>query len=229
MVMADSVFRIQARYHGINRQTTALVGAGIGLIAATSIRTVRKARSAEHVQYEVVDRLADVEIRQYPETLLVETTAADERTAFNRLFQYISGANIAAEELAMTAPVRTNETNGISIPLTAVLRTDETTGKSEKKVTMAFYLPAEYDLETAPVPTDSSVRLITESSRTLGVLSFSWYATPKRTERITGSLHNTLAEHGIAPTTDSFLLRYDPPLTPSFLRTNEVAVEIEEH
>lgn len=212
----------------MNRRTAALVATGFGLIAAASVRTVREARSAERVPYEVVDRLANVELRRYPETLLVETTAPDERTAFNRLFQYTTGVNTMSEGLAMTAPVRTDETDGIEISMTAPVKTETENDTNENRVTMAFYLPKNYTLETAPVPTDSSVRLVAEPARTLGVVSFSWYATPKRTERVATDLYNTLAEHGIEPTTDPFLLRYDPPLTPPFLRTNEVAVETSE-
>lgn len=196
----------------MNRRTTALVAAGIGLIAATSAKTVSEAHSAERVPYEVVDRLDGVELRRYPETLLVETTAPDERTAFNRLHGYLCGTNATAEELAMTAPVKTGT------------KADRT----ETSVTMAFYLPSAYTLETAPVPTNSSVRLVTEPKRTLGIVSFSWYATRRRTERAAADLDDTLAEHGIIPAKSPFLFRYDPPLTPPFLRTNEVAIEIEE-
>ena len=86
--------------------------------------------------------------------------------------------NATAEELAMTAPVKTGT------------KADRT----ETSVTMAFYLPSAYTLETAPVPTNSSVRLVTEPKRTLGIVSFSWYATRRRTERAAADLDDTLAE-----------------------------------
>lgn len=211
----------------MNRRTTVLLTAGITGIAVISAKRVSEGRSAERVPYEVVDRLDGVELRSYPRTLLIETTAADERTAFGRLFRYLSGANDASEDVNMTAPVRTDDgRGGVEIPMTAPVRTDDGTENAE--VTMAFYLPAAYDSASAPVPTDPSVRLVVEPARTLAVASFSWYATSSRTERVATRLEETLNESGISPTGEPFLLRYDPPLTPPFLRTNEVAVDIEE-
>ena len=54
-----------------------------------------------------------IEMRNYEESLwaatLVENTDLDdaESIGFNRLFDYISGANEAKQEIPMTAPVRT--------------------------------------------------------------------------------------------------------------------------
>jgi SOUL heme-binding protein len=211
----------------MNRRTTGLLTAGVAVIAAISAKRVYEGRSAERVPYQVVDRLDGVELRRYPRTLLVETTAADGRTAFDRLFRYLGGANDASEDVEMTAPVRTDEgEEGIELPMTAPVRTGDGTERVE--VTMAFYLPAAYDPASAPIPTDPSVRLVVEPTRTLAVASFSWYATAARTERVTTRLEETLAGHGISPAGEPFLLRYDPPLTPPFFRTNEVAVDIEE-
>lgn len=213
----------------MNRRTTALVAAGLGLVTATSARAVREARSAERVPYELIDDFDGVELRRYPRTLSIETTAADERTAFNRLFRYLGGANDGSEEVAMTAPVRTDESdNGLDLPMTAPVRTDGTNAGKEE-VRMAFYLPAEYDPGDAPTPTDPAVRLVIEPPRTLAVATFSWYATGGRTERRTSSLLDTLETRGIETAGEPFLLRYDPPLTPPFLRTNEVAVRVEEY
>lgn len=50
-------------------------------------------RSAESVPYERLETIDGVELREYPRMTLVETSAPDERTAFRRLFSYISGAN----------------------------------------------------------------------------------------------------------------------------------------
>lgn len=210
----------------MNRRTTVLVATGLGLLAATSARAVREARSAERVPYELLDGFDDVELRRYPRTLAVETTADDERTAFNRLFRYISGSNEGREEVAMTAPVRTDEDGGgFDVPMTAPVRTDRT--GSDEELRMAFYLPAEYDPGDAPIPTDPSVRLVVEPPRTLAVAAFSWYATDRRTERMATRLGDALEKRGIETAGEPFLLRYDPPLTPPFLRTNEVAVLVQ--
>jgi len=128
-------------------------------------------RTTDRVPSETLDRFDGVEIRRYPRMVLVETTAQDARTAFGRLFRYISGANARDEDVGMTAPVAVR---GTSIPMTAPVRTGPDGGGD---VTMAFFLPQTYTPEIAPTPTDADVRLAVESPRTVAVRRFSWYAT----------------------------------------------------
>jgi hypothetical protein len=180
-------------------------------------------RSAEEVPYEGLREIDGVEIRRYPRTVLVETIASDQATAFRRLFRYISGENEGQDEISMTAPVRSDGDGGESVSMTAPVRSDATGGGTR----MAFYLPAEYGPESAPVPTESSVRLVVEPPKTVGVVKFSWYAPDWRVERIQEQLLSTLAEAGIDPTGEPYLLRYDDPWTPPFMRRNEVAVEVD--
>jgi hypothetical protein len=220
------------------RRSTLLLGA-VGLLAiGFGARRYVQDRTTPRVEYDTVARLGDVEIRRYPPTVLVETVAPTESAAFRRLFRYISGANRSATEVSMTAPV---ESSGESIPMTAPVDS-ETERRSESismtapvesdttdaGVRMAFYLPAEYDYDTAPRPTDDSVRLVEQSGRTLAVLGFSWFTTEGRVTRKTDELLATLADAAdeIDVVDDPFFMRYDGPGVPPFLRTNEVAVEV---
>ncbi|WP_254768626.1 SOUL family heme-binding protein [Salinilacihabitans rarus] len=175
--------------------------------------------STERVGYTTLRTLDGVEIRRYPSTVLAETTADGEREAFGRLFRYIQGANEADAELAMTAPVRTRPRR---IEMTAPVRTTET----DEGVTMGFYLPQEVASTSPPTPTDPEVTLAVEEPRTLAVRPFGWYATPARIENYEWDLLDTLAERGLQPAGDPFLLRYDAPYTPPFMRRNEIAVEL---
>jgi hypothetical protein len=202
------------------RTKALLAGAG-GLLAAWVGWGLYVDRSTERVPYETVETFDGVELRQYPRLVLAETTAEDERTAFNRLFGYISGENETGDEVAMTAPVTTQDAK---IPMTAPVRTQS----EENEVTMAFYLPADYDPADAPIPTNSAVRLAVEPPRKLAVMSFSWYATEGRVQRHREALLDALASRGIEPRTRPTLLQYDDPFTPPFMRQNEVAVEVED-
>jgi hypothetical protein len=93
---------------------------------------------------------------------------------------------------------------------------------------MRFYLPASFDIETAPEPTDPEVRLVELPSETLAVRRFSWWTTDRRVERQTARLRSDLdGTAEFRPAGEPTLLRYDPPWTPPFLRTNEVAVAVE--
>lgn len=135
-------------------------------------------------------------------------------------------------EIPMTTPVHTDRparsartagADGESVSMTAPVRT---TG-SEDGVTMAFYLPDEYEPGSAPTPTDPRVRLVVERPRTLAVRQFSWYATDDRVERNRDRLLDALAERGVEPLGRSVVLQYDDPWTPPFMHRNEVAVEVE--
>lgn len=208
------------------RQLTraALLGGG-ALLAAWTAWGVYSTRSADPVPYRTLDTIDDVELRRYPETVLVETTASNERTAFRRLFQYISGANKGGEEISMTAPVATQA--GESIPMTAPVRS----GPGERDaggIQMAFYLPPDYDPESAPEPTDSALELVVEPPKTLAVKRFSWYAPRWRVARQEGQLLRTIEREGIERLDEPTLLRYNDPMTPPFMRRNEVAVEVAE-
>jgi hypothetical protein len=214
----------------MGRIRTLLLGtAGVlGTIAVAGV--VARNRTTPRVPYETIDRLDGVEIRRYPTTVVVETAAASEREAFGRLFRYISGANRVEESVEMTAPVATSVDEGpprverqAAVSMTAPVETETDAGG----VRMAFFLPPEYDYDTAPRPTDPEVRLVEVPERMLAVRSFSWWATEGRVERQTDQLVSALdSAPDLRVAGDPHLLRYDSPGTPPFLRTNEVAVEV---
>lgn len=193
-------------------------------------------RTTERVPYETMDIVGGVELRTYPRSVLVETTADSPGTAFRRLFRYISGANESREEIAMTAPVATTgETIAMTAPVRTMMRGGETvsmtapvrTDPDGDELTMAFYLPAEYTLETAPEPTDPDVQLVVEPPRTVAVRQFSGYARERRVERERRRLLDTLSTRDIEVLDEPVLLQYNDPWTPPFMRTNEVAVTVE--
>jgi len=207
----------------MNRLTKTALAGGTLALGAWVAWGAYSSRSAEAVPYEQVREVDGVEIRRYPRTVLVETTAPDQQTAFQRLFRYISGENERQDEIEMTAPVETRD--GESVSMTAPVRSDDASAGGTR---MAFYLPEEYGPESAPVPTESTVRLVVEPPKEVAVVGFSWYAPDWRVERLEEQLLSTLADEGLEPTGEPYLLRYDDPWTPPFMRRNEVAVEVAE-
>jgi hypothetical protein len=259
------------------RKSTIVFGAvGAAVLGGTAWAAYQRL-TTPRMSHSVVDRVGDVEIRRYPTTVVVETTAPGREEAFRRLFRYITGANRADEEISMTAPVETESGRvppderdvatgragdddrsavagggrvpmtapvelGRKIPMTAPVETeadsgprdegDESAGErageaSEAGVRMAFHLPESYDYESAPRPTDPSVRLLEVPERTLAVLGFSWRPSDRRVASEVDELLATLDDDpGLSVVGDPFLLVYDAPWTPPFLRTNEVAVEV---
>lgn len=210
------------------RTTTkvALLGGGV-VFGAWIAWGLYSGRSSESVPYEQVRTVDGVELRRYPETVLVETSAGDQYTAFRRLFEYISGENESTESVSMTAPVATRGSgSGTPISMTAPVRSRHS-AERDGHLRMAFYLPPEYGPGNAPVPTDPELRLVVEPARTLAVKRFSWYAPSWRVARQERALLSTLADRDVEPRGEPMLLRYDDPMTPPFLRRNEVAVRVD--
>lgn len=193
-------------------------------------------QKTQRVTYETLDRFDGVEIRQYPRTVLAETTAADSGTAFRRLFRYITGENEGNREIAMTAPVATRSGfahvesprkllagTGERVPMTAPVRSD----RRSDTVTMGFFLPSEYTLESAPTPTNPRVRLVVEPPRTTAVSRFSWYAAERRVNNARTRLLDQLDDYDVDVLDEPVLLQYDDPWTPPFMRTNEIEVPVD--
>ena len=207
-----------------------------GLLTVWVAWGVVSSRTTDRVSYLTLDRIDGIEIRRYPQTVLVETTAPNSVTAFRRLFRYLKGANERSESVSMTAPVSiTGDVTGAIPPVPVPGGTGESismtapvqTGRDGNGVRMAFYLPQEYTAESAPTPTDPAVRLVVEPQQTVAVRRFSWYASPGRVERERQRLFEFLERSDFIPRGEPYVLQYDDPWTPPFMRTNEIAVPIE--
>ncbi len=238
------------------RRSIRAVAAAAGLVAAVGALNLYQRYTTEEVPYTVVATLGDVELRRYPPAVLVETTAPTGEAAFRRLFAYIRGANEGDAEIAMTTPVEvTGEGTGIEmtapVTVSAVREfptpvpaagavggtgevvggrtdagTDREAGEEDEAVRMAFYLPARYDLASAPRPTDDAVDLVAAPERTLAVKRFSWRPTGERVAERAEELLARLEAAEVAVEGDPFFMGYDAPWTLPFLRRNEVAVEV---
>jgi hypothetical protein len=170
---------------------------------------------AQEIPYNVMKKIEDVEIRQYPEVIfaVVEDNSGD--SGFGLLFQYISGENKTRRKIAMTAPVITSEKITMTAPVI--------TGKNY----MAFALPSSYTKETAPIPTNPSVIIETQKEKTMAVLQFSGRTNETKVQKNIQKLITTLKNHSMQMKDEPVLMRYNSPFTPGFLRRNEVAVEID--
>jgi len=200
---------------------------GALLLSACSMFGVRS--GTEQVSYVVIAELAeDSEVRRYPSRLVAETsvTAADEEEARNKafraLFKYISGSNRSRAEVAMTSPVETAP-GPAKIAMTVPV---ESQAQASGQNTMRFFLPADTTLETAPEPTDPTVRIVEIPERTLAVVRFSGSRSPDAIARRSQGLDQALEGSTWRPDGEPLTLFYDPPWTIPALRRNEVAVPV---
>ncbi len=173
------------------------------------------------IKYEVVRKLAKVEVRRYPEIVLAKVSNV-EADSFGLLFRYISGNNIKKEKVKMTTPVMSKDTSQEIKMTSPVLSEFSTDGY------MAFVMPSEFNLETAPLPMDNRIKIEQIPPRLVAALRFSGSWSEVHLKEKTKELLEELATAKVKARGSVFTMLYNPPFTPSFLRRNEVAIEVEE-
>ena len=156
----------------------------------------------ETVKFDVMRKISDMEIRQYPEILLATVTGEGDDIAFGILFNYIKGENRSRKKIAMTAPVISNDRF------------------------FTFVLPGHYTTENVPKPIDERISIHVQPARKFAVIRFGGRTKTRIVERKGGQLLKALAENRIATRGDIFLMRYNSPFAPGFMRRNEVGIEI---
>jgi hypothetical protein len=164
------------------------------------------------VRYTVESRLNKVEIRRYPKIAIAKVEKPEDE-AFNLLFRFISGENRQRSKVKMTTPVISQR-----IEMTAPVLSDAGS--------MAFVMPEEYRLETTPEPLDNRVRIVELPERLVAALRFSGRWSSSLFEKKKKELLEELARAKIETKGSVFTMLYNAPFTPSFMRRNEVAVEI---
>jgi hypothetical protein len=91
---------------------------------------------------------------------------------------------------------------------------------------MAFILPQGISKGNAPTPDGQAIDVTTVPARKRATLTFSWWTPQSRVEKKTVALLNMLREPDIETKGQPFLMRYNDPWSPPFLRRNEVAIEV---
>ena len=184
------------------------------------------AMANEMPKYSVVQRLDDVEVRDYPGFIVAETTVGGDRTsagseAFGLLGGYIFGNNRGQAKIAMTAPVM-QAPKGETIAMTAPV----TQSGSDAGWVVQFMMPSEYTLATLPEPTDSRVTLRQLPARRFVVLRYSGTWSEANYNAHLQALRAAVAREHLIVTGDPLWARYDPPFKPWFLRTNEILLAV---
>ncbi|MFO7689703.1 MAG: heme-binding protein [Cryobacterium sp.] len=191
--------------------------------------------------YRVVQSYDAFELREYPAHLVAEVITdgpfdgAGNR-AFRYLFAYISGQNQVGRKVAMTAPVVQADAGGPSakIAMTAPVvqqAVDEpgdwAAPASGEKFRVAFVLPEGMTADTAPQPTDPRVTLRTVPDSVSAVIRYSGTWSQAGYQRHLAQLRTALRAAGLTVVGPPRYARFDPPLTPWFLRRNEILLDVE--
>lgn len=163
------------------------------------------------VPYEVVKHLGDAELRRYDDLVLASVYDMEDEEAFSLLFQYISGNNEGETKIPMTAPVVSRSGDPADL---------------DSEGMMAFLLPPESKFAEAPKPSDPRVVIETKEGGLFAVMRFRGRAGGVDVQGRTEDLKAELKEADYVMDGRPFLMRYNSPFTPGFMRHNEVAVRV---
>jgi hypothetical protein len=89
-----------------------------------------------------------------------------------------------------------------------------------------FFMPARYRLEELPQPVSADVRLRRVAARRVAVVRFSGRTTDEAVALRESELRAWLNGRGLLPVSAPIYAYYNDPLTPGFLRRNEVMFEV---
>lgn len=178
----------------------------------------------EQLRYAVLDKIGDVEIRQYPPRVVAEVNEIkDNNEAFMLLFRYISGNNSSNENISMTTPVQVDRAS-MKIAMTAPV---EIPKSDSSGVSMRFFLPESFSTQNAPKPNDPQIKITSLPEETFAAITFSGLGSDERFRRESDRLMKVLVGSKWIPVSAASFLGYDPPFTIPFLRRNEAIVKVE--
>ena len=171
------------------------------------------AMSYEEPQYKIIIKTEVYEVRLYAQRTVAQVLYSEENSGFKTLFNYISGANEGSKQIEMTIPVTQAKKIEMTVPVTQSVKGGT--------VLMQFFLPKQYDKDTAPTPTDPVVKIIDLPESYYAVISYSGLTSEKNFEKHYKELENALAKDGIKMSGSAIKATYNSPFTLPFLRRNE--------
>ena len=170
-------------------------------------------RSAyESAEYSVLETEGNIELRSYPELVLVTTSMGTrvqgDDGSFGRLFRYISGTNSDKQKVAMTTPVFMEP------------ESDQADGQ------MSFVIPKEVAESKVPEPTGGQVQLTKRAAGKFAVIRFAGRVDLDVRNEQRSKLKNWIERNGYSAIGEAEVAGYDPPWTPGPLRRNEILIRI---
>lgn len=200
---------------------TALGFAGVCAAAVSELLT-----HYEEPLYKIDLKEGLFEVRSYPKVIAASVQVAGNgedaaNNAFKILAGYIFGKNKASKKIAMTIPVvqeAQSEKIAMTVPVTV-----ERLGMS---MTMSFFLPSKYSLDSLPEPLDKRIKLTEIAARRFAVLRFSGFASEKNCTTKEEDLARWTESHNFKATGEQLRAFYNPPWTLPFLCRNEIWIPL---
>ena len=165
------------------------------------------ARAIEEPRYTVVRAYEGFEVREYAPYLVAEVTVPGPASeagnqGFRILAGYIFGKNRGERKIEMTAPV--------------------TQAAGDGGYVVQFVMPSTFTLDTLPLPDDPRVRLRDVPAARYAVIRYSGTWSDANYQDHLAKLRRAVQDAGLATVGEPVYSRYNGPMTPWFLRRNEI-------
>ena len=170
-------------------------------------------QNVEQPRYETLIQDGPFELRDYPTAIVAEVERGGARrealsAGFGPLARYIFAKDREGERISMTAPVTQ-------------------TAASPRDWSVRFFIPSGYALAQLPTPGDGSgVSLVELPPRRVAAIRFDGRTTDERIAEREAELRTWMATRGVEAASPPLYAYYNDPLTPGFLRRNEVMIEV---
>lgn len=190
-----------------------ILGILLGLFLIFQTYTTMSISKTESQPYTLIKTESNFEIRYYPAAIMATLSSSSTsyreigRSGFGKLANYIFGGNQAKKQIPMTSPVRMEIKHPYS--------------------TMTFVLPSNYQLNDAPMPLDSHIKITTSSPEYIAAIRFGGFASNETITKNIEILANALREKGLSFHGNFQFLGYNPPYQ-LIGRRNEVIVALNE-
>ena len=191
-----------------------LISAAVITVASIAVVAawIAVAWTVETPPYDVAVRDGRLELRAYPSMRVAEIARQGSRQAavragFRPLAGYIFAREREGDSIAMTAPVTQVPQGGDAW-------------------TVQFILPQAYALDSLPRPASSDIRLHEWPARRMAAIRFGGVATDATIADAESALRAWMAAQGLEAADAPVYAYYNDPLTPGFLRRNEVLIPV---
>lgn len=196
------------------------MAAAIAAIASPAVR------ATEEPQYTVTQRNEVFEVRRYEPYIVAEVLVpgpADKagNQGFAILADYIFGKNKGATKMQMTAPV-----SQTPVPVKIDMTAPVTQSVAQGGFLVQFVMPRTYTTATLPEPIDTRIVLRELAQRSVAVIRYSGSSGQANYDKHLSQLRGGVEQSAIATHSEPVFSRYDAPYVPTFLRRNEIWLEV---
>ena len=189
------------------------VGLAVVLVVGVIVAWWVVVRGVETPEYSVVLQDGDRELRDYPALRVAEVERSGSRgdavsAGFRPLAGYIFAREREGDSIAMTAPVTQ-------------------TPEGEGRWLVRFIMPAKYSLDDLPRPAGEEITLRELDPQRMAAIRFSGRASDSMVEEHERRLREWMTDQGLEAAGEPVYAYYDDPMTPGFLRRNEILIPVE--